>query len=1397
MARDIPVSKNHFYVRKDIEVDIELSSSHPDDYSGGSKQTITISNDVEDKIYLFDTAVPSQDKDYNKIDEMHLELYVNTTSSSTSIIPTFLTYPVKNIYSITEGTSDPLDKGLSVFTSTLQPDELPLVKETFDGTNKGFGTDENNFTQPTRIVRVETDGEGYSIKWSDVVSAHNQFGYGRKIIPTYHQNNATLNLISDGQLGGDPTYYVEGYENWMTNGIKVRKILKVWQGQGAFANRGFINAANPGSAQIGQNGNKILGAETFINAVTPANSIFNSIHKEPSVYDIKVQTLEDVGQDQFAFTMNNFDLTSDDELTGGQSARMHLFWENFSGSTSSVDLANCYGVINNMPQMQTMYGAITDIPVMRKLDTLTASNGTAYSPEIEVVFKVKQLGPALTYSASNQFSLGRSINFILANNGPLENETLWQYTKRLIDDSTGVGANRTNWAIISGIVNTTNGGSVSGSFSMFCAKSAGSFQRAADGGLPFYPSSSPFNNQYGVNVPFNEWIRMRIRSYQNNASTENVGNLLVYFPDLPNDSDGVVPNFVVSGDFITGDFGGINTMVTAISNFRAVNSSGGGGTHINHDLIADEDGGVNDRQVEMLIDSISFHGYNHNVENVTRGKLTSTPSASPLEIKSTPVVTNPTSEWAVTDNKNARASKVAKDNFYTQAKTPSPTVVAFGFDAKTSLANTFLQFNNFSSPLGAAASSINDAFIKWGYSDKSLNAGPVTADHLNLTQGADILTDTEALFVDNFKQKGYLKISGTTAINNAIGAAGGKDWVKTTCPWVSAVVLSISQDGKTIVVDNPEIFDEPLSQNYVAFRQNNSTTFSDDGLFNTYAAMNVGSGSVGQKADDLFQIKPREGNIVYLNRSIKRDDKNAVDMGTTSYSASGSGISRILISPKKFWLWGMIQNVGPQATNTRSWGEWYDAPTYSGSTLSPKIYDNARLYASTGTIGTTYNEFLYNDGSNQNAWDLDYRSTDNILEMSKDYGYGAYKEPSGEEPAVIGGYINKSTVISGSNTAYFDLSRYASMTKLSPLQELKFAVYPELDNAFYYNINFDSSDGSNASRRPNMIYGYNKPLPTIDNLTVSPRFDFLKENVNVDSFGKSNGTDIVFNWQESKDVDYRILFVDTVNIKTKYHRAKFIAPLNESGTTAKFYPSPESYAASSGVSLTGTNLPDIEGAQGYATKFAGSTQLKDNVVRTRFGASEFTVMATLKPTTDASDANPDVALEVSGSSGNPIFVLALNNSNQVIVKVDGTTRMTSTTSFSFDDSEQIQTVVTYNKNLDTDNLKLYINGKLEDTNDYTSSITTDGKVFIGGDNGNSNYYSGFIEEISIHDKECYVVTNARGFILNTKSLPDLSSGESNKYQARMFAFDKTNIRGLTRDDVATSNSASWKVTGVA
>ena len=53
MALNINVSKNHYYVKKPIEVDVELNQTYPDSYKGGSaSNTITISNGEEDRIYL-------------------------------------------------------------------------------------------------------------------------------------------------------------------------------------------------------------------------------------------------------------------------------------------------------------------------------------------------------------------------------------------------------------------------------------------------------------------------------------------------------------------------------------------------------------------------------------------------------------------------------------------------------------------------------------------------------------------------------------------------------------------------------------------------------------------------------------------------------------------------------------------------------------------------------------------------------------------------------------------------------------------------------------------------------------------------------------------------------------------------------------------------------------------------------------------------------------------------------------------------------------------------------------------------------------------------------------------------------------------------------------------------
>ena len=148
--------------------------------------------------------------------------------------------------------------------------------------------------------------------------------------------------------------------------------------------------------------------------------------------------------------------------------------------------------------------------------------------------------------------------------------------------------------------------------------------------------------------------------------------------------------------------------------------------------------------------------------------------------------------------------------------------------------------------------------------------------------------------------------------------------------------------------------------------------------------------------------------------------------------------------------------------------------------------------------------------------------------------------------------------------------------------------------------------------------------------------------------------------------------------------------------------------------------------------------------------------------------------------------------------------MESTTKYDLDGKQPIAIVVTYNKNLPANNLKLYINGKLEDTKDYTTNFACGGAtntVNIGdriqdGGTGGYSRFNGTIDEITFHDKCAYVPTNNNKHILKTSQLPDLTAGASNKYQARLFLFDYHNIRGASPQDVCRSNTASWKISGV-
>ena len=110
---------------------------------------------------------------------------------------------------------------------------------------------------------------------------------------------------------------------------------------------------------------------------------------------------------------------------------------------------------------------------------------------------------------------------------------------------------------------------------------------------------------------------------------------------------------------------------------------------------------------------------------------------------------------------------------------------------------------------------------------------------------------------------------------------------------------------------------------------------------------------------------------------------------------------------------------------------------------------------------------------------------------------------------------------------------------------------------------------------------------------------------------------------------------------------------------------------------------------------------------------------------------------------------------------------------------------------------MYVNGALEDTSDYTTDFhNTNLNLYFSKDYDSSDVYTGYLEEVSWHTKEAYILSNDNRYSLSTKNLPDLTGSKSNKYQARMFLMDYHNIRGTSTDEVARSNMASWKVTGV-
>ena len=1196
----------------------------------------------------------------------------------------------------------------------------------------------------------------------------------------------------------------------------------------------------------------------FVGRITQFNSIFNYVSEAPDIEDVKVQSVGTAGDDVVMYTESSFTINDQEKLTGGSSGQMRNFYENLSGTTA--DLSPQYTkVFGATPAGSTTGGTAVPQSVMASMDYLplpyvldigasgnvVGGVGTDQTPpatcqEIEINFKVDEMSPVISTYDGTSWHYHRGFFIIFAQKAPLSSDSFFDYIKRLDVEPYGEGLTATGIWILR---NPTDADVPAKLSAVSFLDKSGSHMptqySSNDANAPFsmFDSISEFNSS--MDIPYGSWTTLRFKM------DVRKNQILVYSPDSF-DENGAMRHMVLNlNEFpnTSGDQPTLNSMSIWLNNFRAINVSEDdnvGEDGLNPNMLEDASGYRNkDMSNSVLIDSINFKNYNNKLSNAT--VCAENPVPSDLYIPPAPVCIPTYSGSAGTSTVTPTISGNASvaDNYYGSESTLTHSNMSFGFDEIPSHINSAggmnILLNNFNvtdgtlvSPIsgGTASGSKNAALLKASISlNTFLNydvdiGGPAAEPDGFLDKWVQVTGGVGS--IDGFTQKGIIVASGA----GFDGFATSGSWNKSWNPYVMARVLAANGDGTDIVVDKPEIFDLPHGEaadggtDYIMWRPD--ATSGSFNIFNESKWL-LGSGNVGV-TKSLHQRQPRKGNLIYLNRPTNVDDQtgqafsrddDVIPLTMASYFPLGfnpggtqdwrsvSRLGSIFISPRKYWLNLHIVNA-----SGATWGEWYrprkndDANeglfNYKNQRLKGRYYGSPiaasgggdGLDSQVGTFGSTNNESLYTDGMNARAWHT-YINGEGIFEVSTDYGWGIYQDGGEESLPKYGGYINETAPISGSYD-YIDLDAFIKQDSPELQSKFNFALIPFLEDYDANRPYFINIDAINGSKPPQLFWGFDVPIGEINNFTAKGgALDITPEKIK--NLLEPKATNIQFTWEEqTQNVWYRMLWVDTDLIQSKYHKANFIAPFNENpGVDSSYYyysSSAEFATTTNGVALQGavpSSRSTIEGFQGWG--FSGTTSVSGTSL-TLGSAGEYTMLCHLIPVTSGTIMEAytyDVA-DVEQ------FILELTPDSKLKARMNtGDVVLRSTTTYDIDGVQPLAVAITYDKTLDNNNFKMYVNNSLEDTADYTSDFNNSNLCLRFANN-----YTGPLEEISWHTKAAHFPRNANTYSLPTKRYPDLTGNNSYSYQSRLFLMDYHNIRGTAPTDVARSNIAAWKITGV-
>jgi hypothetical protein len=585
--------------------------------------------------------------------------------------------------------------------------------------------------------------------------------------------------------------------------------------------------------------------------------------------------------------------------------------------------------------------------------------------------------------------------------------------------------------------------------------------------------------------------------------------------------------------------------------------------------------------------------------------------------------------------------------------------------------------------------------------------------------------------------------------------------------------------------------------------------------------------------------------------------------GTTGATDSGGGLNKILteanlprcmISPYRRWI--ILQfGLGPLGSSQTDKDALDELPQRGYGSIvpvkRPEVAGNAHADAGFRQ-GPTFNESVYYVNTSDQAPYFNRRSFDITEETPYhkdiDFGNGAYDTEtfSGGDVTSFRPDFNKNEInLDGILTG---VSEYAERFG----QPLSFLVTASGIGTTEENaLNIHSSNSATTTSRPKLITKFWDDPPTRPGLVVNPS----EENAYYPEFTFAMG---------DSDLWQGFLMISEDTIKSKYDNLVAYAPLDENldkwraGSTRDLTLTPRQIKCYNHMDYIGkefigeTTLTNIQGRLSYATStafyngtriwdfeddtcegLAGHAKLNDGyflygmypaatntgyVPNTRAQYEKhFSAQGIFTFSSSMTTANYCMIQHNNAGGTQPVWLIWYDGTNKLIkAKVydapnadSSYVELAATTAPLLDDVTPYHVCLVFDSELLEGNVKLYINGKLEDQTGQALPANTannwewgnllrdmgGGKLYCGAPSSSpaaTIAWIGKMEEILIHYVPIYPIAGDAEMLVVTKHHEEIASnlsGETKVWNARLFISDYHNFRG---GFIAASNNISWR-----